>query len=75
MRVVVLNDGETYTSAEGCMILDIEDDCVELDDLDEVVKLAHEFFTDNLDQTEERIIVDTNDGVEGPIVQVIARLS
>jgi len=74
MRVVVLNDGETYTGAEGCMVLDVEDGCVEDDDLDEVVKLAHEFFADNL-QTEERIVVDANDGVEGVMVNVIARLS
>jgi hypothetical protein len=28
MRIMVLADGDTYTYAEGCVLLDIFDDCV-----------------------------------------------
>lgn len=36
MRVVVLNDGETYTSIEGCVVLDVPDD-IDDEDLDDFV--------------------------------------
>ena len=37
MRVVVLNDGETYTDMQGCMILFVPDDIVD-DNVDRYVK-------------------------------------
>lgn len=37
MRVVVLNDGETYSSIEGCVILDVPDSVPD-EDMDEYVK-------------------------------------
>ena len=37
MRVVVLNDGETYTDMQGCMILYVPDDIVD-DDIDQYIK-------------------------------------
>jgi hypothetical protein len=35
--VVVLNDGETYTSIDGCVVLEVPDDLLESPDLDTYV--------------------------------------
>lgn len=39
MKVVVLNDGETYTDISGCVVLEVPDDIDEVD-VDQYVK-AH----------------------------------
>jgi hypothetical protein len=40
MQVVVLNDGETYTDIEWCVVLEVPDH-LDGDDLDDYVKENH----------------------------------
>lgn len=39
MQVVILNDGETYSALDGCVILEIPDDA---EDIDQYVKDHYE---------------------------------
>ncbi len=69
MRIIVLNDGETYTGADGCLLLDIDlegyEDTAEILD-DELKSVCTEFLLDtnrvnapmNVDYKGGDIVVD-----------------
>lgn len=47
MRIIVLNDGTTYTSAEGCFLIDVDDTFdhnEHSDDMDGLVAWSAEYF-------------------------------
>ena len=46
---VILNDGETYTNAEGCKIISVPD-YIEDADLDEFIKAGHGRVTHNVEE-------------------------
>lgn len=68
MKFMVLNDGETYTELEGCMIIEFDDD-VDWDkmDTDQEVKEAYENFKRNLNLS--RSVV--TEKVDGEYVEIV----
>jgi len=41
MKIMVLNDGETYTPIQGCQIVEIFDDMSSDDDIDEMLEVLN----------------------------------
>lgn len=61
MKIMVLNDGETWTSAEGCLYLDV--DAEDFDD--STLKEAYEHLTQTYGET---VTVEPDEGEEGPAI-------